>query len=218
MNCEESASPTVALESVMITGVIDAHEHQDVATVEVPNAFMQTHVKCEPGNEWVTMKIQGLLVNMLVKLNPGLHEARVVCKNGKKTVCIIALKAIHGMLQTALSFYKQFRSDLEAKDHKLDPCNLCVANKKVCGKQHTITFHVDDLTVFQLRVSKKNCAKNIKWRSCKADGRSFRVLYNNRDDVSDSANAVDSSRTTLLTKHHKKINGLQVKGNEFGEC
>ena len=51
MNREESASPTAALESVMITGVIDTHEHQDAATVDVPNAFMQVHVKHEPGNE-----------------------------------------------------------------------------------------------------------------------------------------------------------------------
>ena len=74
MNREESASPTAALESVMITGVIDAHEHQDAATVDIPNAFVQMHTKCEPGNEWATMKIQGVLVNTLVKLDPGLHE------------------------------------------------------------------------------------------------------------------------------------------------
>ena len=46
MNGEESASPTAALESVMITGVIDTHEHQDMATVDVPNAFAQAHMKC----------------------------------------------------------------------------------------------------------------------------------------------------------------------------
>ena len=74
MNREESASPTASLESVVITGVINAHEHQDTATVDVPNAFAQTHVKCEPGNEWATMKIQGVLVDVLVKLDPGLHE------------------------------------------------------------------------------------------------------------------------------------------------
>ena len=58
----------------MITGVIDPHEHRDAATVDIPNAFMQAHAKCEPGNEWVTMKIQGVSVDMLVKLNPGLCE------------------------------------------------------------------------------------------------------------------------------------------------
>ena len=87
-----------------VTGVIDAHELRDAATADVPNAFTQMHVKCEPGNEWATMKIQGVLVDMLVELDPGLHEGQAVCKNGEKTVCIVVLKVIHGMLQSALSF------------------------------------------------------------------------------------------------------------------
>ena len=71
---------------------------------DIPNAFMQMHVKCEPDNEWATMKIQGVLVNLLVELDPGLCEGRAVCKNGKKTVCVISLKATCGMLQSVLSF------------------------------------------------------------------------------------------------------------------
>ena len=31
---------------------------------------MQMHVKHEPGNEWVTMKIQGVTFDMLVELDP----------------------------------------------------------------------------------------------------------------------------------------------------
>ena len=111
----------------------------------IPNAFMQMHVKHEPGNEWATMKIQGVLVNKLVKLNPGLHKGWAVCANGMKTVCVITLKATHGMLQSALLFCQKFRKDLENKDCKFDPHDPCVANKMVAGKQHTITFHVDDL-------------------------------------------------------------------------
>ena len=82
---------------------------------------------------------------MLVKLDPGLHERRVVCKNGKKTVCNVALKVICGMLQSALSFYQQFRKDLENKDCEFDHHDPCVANKMIQGKQWTITLHVDDL-------------------------------------------------------------------------
>ena len=145
MNGEESASPTAALESVMITGVINAHEQQDAATVDVPNAFVQMHVKHEPGNEWVTMKIQGVLVDMLVKLDPGLCEGQAVHKNGKKTVCVIVAKATHGMLQSALLFCQQFRKDLESKDCEFDNCNPCAANMTMASKQHTVTFHVDDL-------------------------------------------------------------------------
>ena len=36
-NREESASSTAALESVMVTGVINAHEEHDASKVGVPN-------------------------------------------------------------------------------------------------------------------------------------------------------------------------------------
>jgi hypothetical protein len=38
---EEASSPTVAIESVMLSCVIDASEGRDVATVDIPGAFMQ---------------------------------------------------------------------------------------------------------------------------------------------------------------------------------
>ena len=39
---EEATSPTVALESVLLTSVIDAHKGRDVAVVDIPGAFLQT--------------------------------------------------------------------------------------------------------------------------------------------------------------------------------
>ena len=66
-----------ALESAMITGVINTHEKCDVATVDTPNAFAQTHMKCKPGDERATMKMQGVLVDMLVKLDPALCKGQV---------------------------------------------------------------------------------------------------------------------------------------------
>ena len=38
---EDSSSPTVALESIMLTGVIDAHKECDVMTCDILNAFIQ---------------------------------------------------------------------------------------------------------------------------------------------------------------------------------
>ena len=39
---EEAASPTMSLESVLLTTVIDVQEGQDNAICNVPNAFIQT--------------------------------------------------------------------------------------------------------------------------------------------------------------------------------
>ena len=37
---EEAASPTVMTESVLLTAAIEAHERRDVATWDIPNAFI----------------------------------------------------------------------------------------------------------------------------------------------------------------------------------
>jgi hypothetical protein len=76
---EDSASPTAALESIMLTAVIDAHEERDVMTCNIPNAFIQALMpKVKGGDERVMMKITGVLVDMFVGLNPELYGPYVV--------------------------------------------------------------------------------------------------------------------------------------------
>jgi hypothetical protein len=71
---EDSASPTAALESIMLMAVISAHEGRDVMTCDIPNPFIQALMpEVKDGNERVMMKITGVLVNMLVELNPELY-------------------------------------------------------------------------------------------------------------------------------------------------
>ena len=49
---EEAASPTVLLESLFITSVIDAKESRDIMTCDIPNAFIQAHMpKTKAGDE-----------------------------------------------------------------------------------------------------------------------------------------------------------------------
>ena len=63
---EDSSSPTAALESIMLTAIVDAKEGHDVMTADVPNALIQTEMPpTEDGEERVTMKITGVLVELL---------------------------------------------------------------------------------------------------------------------------------------------------------
>jgi hypothetical protein len=143
---EDAASPTVALESIMITGVIEAKEQRDVMTCDIPNAFIQALLpKKDLGEDRVVMKITGVHVNMLVDINPELYGPAVVLENRKKVLYVEVLKAIYGMLEAALLWYKTFRKDLEDIGFIFNPYNPCVANKKVQGLQQTILFHVDNL-------------------------------------------------------------------------
>ena len=59
MEHEDTASPTTALESVLLSATINAREGRDVATVDIPNVFIQTEVPQEEGKERIILKIRG---------------------------------------------------------------------------------------------------------------------------------------------------------------
>jgi hypothetical protein len=64
--------------------VIEAKEERDVMTCNIPNAFIQAYLpKKEPGEDRVVMKITGVLVDMLVDINPELYGPAVVLENRK---------------------------------------------------------------------------------------------------------------------------------------
>ena len=71
MSREDAASPTVFMESISFTTVIDAKKNRDIMTTDIPNAFIQAHMpEIKNGEHPVIMKITGVLVDLLVKLAP----------------------------------------------------------------------------------------------------------------------------------------------------
>jgi len=130
----------------MLTATIDAYEGRDVMTADVPNVFIQTELTNEEdGKERIIMKIAGVIVDMLVNISPDLYTGHVVYENGKKVMYVSVLRAIYGMLISAILFYRKFWKDLEEIDFIFNPYDSCVANRIINGKQHTIRFHVDNL-------------------------------------------------------------------------
>ncbi|KAL7574341.1 hypothetical protein ACA910_008445 [Epithemia clementina (nom. ined.)] len=91
------------------------------------------------------MKIRGTLVDMLVEMNPEIYAEQVTVEAGNKILYVIVTKAIYGMLVPALLFYKKLKKDLEAIGFEVNPYDPCIANRMINGKQHTVTWHVDDL-------------------------------------------------------------------------
>ena len=55
---EESSAPTISTEALFLTCKINALEKRDVATTEIPGAFMQADM-----DEIVNMKIEGKWLN-----------------------------------------------------------------------------------------------------------------------------------------------------------
>lgn len=57
------------------------------------------------------------------------------------------LKALYGMLQAVLLFWKLLSSKLVLWGFVINPYNWCVANKMIDRKQCTIMWHVEDMKI-----------------------------------------------------------------------
>jgi hypothetical protein len=69
MDREEVSSPMVSTEALFITAAIDAAEGRDVATCDIPNAFIQTDLNEDKDGHRTIMKIQGVLVDILCEMD-----------------------------------------------------------------------------------------------------------------------------------------------------
>jgi len=127
---EETASPTASTEGIFITATIDAHEERNVMTADIPNAFIQASLEnLKDGDEKVVMKVTGMLVDLLVKVAPDVYGPFSVFKNGRKVLYLQVLKALYGMLQAALLWYKTFCSDLESIGYEFNPYDSCTPTR-----------------------------------------------------------------------------------------
>ena len=126
------SSPTVITELILMTATIESEEGKDVATVDIPNAFIQTPIKTE-GTAKIIKKIRCPLVNILVQLDPDHYGPKVTIEGSgrNKVLYVQVYKAIYGMLQSALLFYKKLRKDLEGIGFKVNPYDPCVANRTI---------------------------------------------------------------------------------------
>ena len=151
---DDTASPTPYQESIMLTGVIDAVERRNTLIADIPNAFIQAEVPgADKPGERIIMKITGILVELLCKYAPEVYAPFVVIENGKRVIYVQVLKAIYGMLISALLWYRMFKQDLESIGFEFNPYDMCVANRMIEGSQQTVRFHVDDLWSSHLKKS-----------------------------------------------------------------
>lgn len=112
---EDASSPTVATEAVILTSIVDAQEGRDVATVDIPNAFIQTHIEDE--EDMVIMKIRGLLADMLVEIAPEVYKP-FLTKSGLLVQC---QNAIYGTMSASLLFYRKISKSLTDVGFEFNP-------------------------------------------------------------------------------------------------
>ena len=144
MNKEDTTSPTVSTQALILSCMIDAKENRDVATADIPGAFLQTHDKTGSTH----LRLEGPMVDILVEIDPDTYKPYVYAdKRGRKYMYAECLKAIYGTLNAALMFWLKLSGDLERWGFIQNPYDWCVMNKIINGKQCTILWHVDDLKI-----------------------------------------------------------------------
>jgi hypothetical protein len=104
MSKQETSSPTVATEALILTCVIDAIEGRDVATCDMPGSFMQSDMKGK-----VVMKLEGVMAEVIIKIDPKQYKKFVATENGKDVIYVILTKAIYGTLQCNMRLSKKRR-------------------------------------------------------------------------------------------------------------
>jgi hypothetical protein len=75
---EEDAAPTVSLESVFITSMIDAKEKRKVVSIDIPGAFLHAN-----NNDYIIMKMNGMLVELMAWTDPKLYPKYVTIEKNK---------------------------------------------------------------------------------------------------------------------------------------
>jgi hypothetical protein len=74
---EETAAPTDTSEVIFIQGTIFAHKQRDVATCDIPGAFLEAN-----NLDYVLMRLDGILAESMVKVIPKLYR-KYVTTNAK---------------------------------------------------------------------------------------------------------------------------------------
>ena len=85
-------------------------------------------------NEEILMELRGRIVELLVQLELTMYRKYVtVGPNGEPILYVRLLKALYGLLRSALLFYKKLREDIESMGFEVNPYDPCVANKMING-------------------------------------------------------------------------------------
>ena len=87
-------------DSVFITSVSNAYERRQVATCDLPGAFLHTKTK-----ETVIMSLRGELADLMVKVDPMLYRKFIMKdRKGISVLYVQLYKSLYGLMSSFLNF------------------------------------------------------------------------------------------------------------------
>ena len=109
----------------------------------------------------IFMLLKGPLSEMMAMIKPHLYRKYVIYDiKGEAILYIKSNKALYGLLQSTLLFYKKLMEDLVSKGFRVNDYDPCVAHKDINGHKMIATWNVDNLKVFHkdpLEITKFAC-------------------------------------------------------------
>ena len=144
-NREDTASPTVSSDALMLGLIVDAHERRDVAVADVRGAYLHAE-----NDEDTIMVLEDDIVGIMESVDAVYTKFIHTDRKGKRKLYVHLTKALYGLVRSALLWYNLFSSTLINDDYVLNKYDACTVNKVVNGKQLTIQFYVDDLKIFHV--------------------------------------------------------------------
>ena len=70
----------MALESIFLTSAIEAHEGREVATIDIPGAYLHTDT-----DEEIIMLLRGKLAELMAEVEPKLYR-KYISKDSKREI------------------------------------------------------------------------------------------------------------------------------------
>ena len=142
---EETTSPTISTDALMLSILIDAKERRDVAVADVEGAYLHADM-----DVFTVMKLVGVDVDIMCNVDSK-YKKFVIEENGQRVLYLQLLKALYGCVRSALLWYELFATTLKDMGFVLNPYDPCVANKMIQGKQCTVVWYVDDNKISHVR-------------------------------------------------------------------
>ena len=137
---ESVASPTLSMDGLIGSLLIDVYEERDVATCDVPGAHLHPEL---PAGKRMFLCLRGQMVDIMCEVNPE-YTKHVRIQRGKKVLYVRVTRSIYGCIEAALLWYRLYKDTLEKEGFVLNPYEMCIANKMIDGHQCTIAWYVDD--------------------------------------------------------------------------
>ena len=131
---EYTMSPTVTTEGLMIWFMIDTMEVREVATANIPGAFLQTN--CDKG--YIHIKLEGAIFTRLEEIDPENYKYFIYTyKSRSKCMYSEANKVIYGTLEASPLFWSKLSKILEEMGYQRNEYDWCVM-KNIVDKKNAL--------------------------------------------------------------------------------